>query len=61
MGSDGVAGLLVAREHGGRVLAQDRASSVVFGMPGEAVNAGVVDAVLPPAAIANELVVLTRA
>ena len=61
MGRDGVAGLLIAREHGGRVLAQDSASSIVFGMPGEAVNAGIVDSILPPAAIANELVVLTRA
>jgi two-component system chemotaxis response regulator CheB len=61
MGRDGVAGLLIAREHGGRVLAQDRASSIVFGMPGEAVNAGIVDSILPPAGIAHELVALTRA
>jgi two-component system, chemotaxis family, protein-glutamate methylesterase/glutaminase len=60
MGRDGVAGLAVARQLGGRVFAQDRASSVVFGMPGEAVNAGVVDAVVPIAAIATELVKLTR-
>jgi two-component system chemotaxis response regulator CheB len=60
MGRDGVEGLAVAHGLGGRVLAQDRASSVVFGMPGEAVNAGVVDAVMPLASIAGELVALTR-
>jgi two-component system chemotaxis response regulator CheB len=47
MGSDGVSGLHAVREAGGRVLAQDEASSVVFGMPGEAARAGLVDEVLP--------------
>lgn len=60
MGRDGVAGLAVAREHGARILAQDRASSVVFGMPGEAINAGLADAVLPLRSIADELVALTQ-
>ncbi len=46
MGSDGVEGLKEVRAAGGRVLAQDEASSVVYGMPGEAVAAGVVDAVV---------------
>ena len=46
MGSDGVQGLKAVKAAGGRVLAQDEASSVVYGMPGEAVAAGVVDAVL---------------
>ena len=61
MGRDGVAGLTVAHARGGRIIAQDQATSVVFGMPGEAVNAGVVDVVVPLAAIADELVALTRA
>jgi two-component system chemotaxis response regulator CheB len=61
MGRDGVEGLAVARLLGGRVLAQDQKSSVVFGMPGEAVNAGVVDMVMPLASIAGELVALTQA
>lgn len=60
MGQDGVAGLKVAIEAGGRVIAQDEASSVVFGMPGAAVAAGVVDAVLPLAAIGDELVQITQ-
>ena len=46
MGSDGVQGLREVKAAGGRVLAQDQASSVVYGMPGEAVAAGVVDTVL---------------
>ena len=46
MGRDGVEGLKAVKAVGGRVLAQDEASSVVYGMPGEAVTAGVVDAVL---------------
>lgn len=42
MGSDGVAGLRTVRAHGGTVLAQDEASAVVYGMPREAVLAGLV-------------------
>jgi two-component system chemotaxis response regulator CheB len=61
MGQDGVAGLRVARSCGGRVLAQDEASSVVFGMPGAAIEAGVVDDILPPAAVAQQLLALTLA
>jgi two-component system chemotaxis response regulator CheB len=46
MGCDGVEGLRAVKAAGGYVLAQDEASSIVYGMPGEAVAAGVVDAVL---------------
>jgi two-component system, chemotaxis family, protein-glutamate methylesterase/glutaminase len=46
MGRDGVDGLNAVKAAGGWVLAQDEASSVVYGMPGEAVAAGVVDSVL---------------
>ncbi len=60
MGQDGVAGLRVAAETGGRVIAQDEASSVVFGMPGAAVAAGVADSVLPLSAIGGELVQITQ-
>ncbi len=45
MGDDGVAGLRDLHAAGGRVLAQDEASSVIYGMPKEAVRAGVVHAV----------------
>jgi two-component system chemotaxis response regulator CheB len=47
MGKDGVEGLQAVHAKGGHVIAQDEATSVVFGMPGEAVRAGVTDAVLP--------------
>jgi two-component system chemotaxis response regulator CheB len=36
MGTDGAAGLLKLRSHGGRTIAQNRESSVVWGMPGAA-------------------------
>src|SRR6185436_555314 len=47
MGQDGVEGLRAVRQAGGEVIAQDEASSVVYGMPGAAARAGVVDLVLP--------------
>jgi two-component system chemotaxis response regulator CheB len=46
MGRDGVDGLARLKAAGGRVLAQDEKSCVVFGMPKEAINAGVVDKVV---------------
>ncbi len=46
MGNDGVDGLKVARGAGATILAQDEASSIVYGMPREAVDAGVVNAVV---------------
>lgn len=58
MGDDGVAGLRVVQTFGGRVLAQDEASSVIYGMPREAARAGVVDAVVPLADVAPRLIEL---
>jgi two-component system chemotaxis response regulator CheB len=58
MGRDGVDGLRAVRAAGGTVLAQDEASSTVFGMPAEAIAAGLVDMVLPLAAIAPRIVQL---
>lgn len=43
MGDDGVAGLRDVQRARGAILAQDEASSVIYGMPREAVRAGVVD------------------
>jgi len=56
MGSDGVTGLRLLKRRGAHVIAQDEASCVVFGMPGEAVKAGVVDQVVPLGRIAEEIV-----
>jgi two-component system, chemotaxis family, protein-glutamate methylesterase/glutaminase len=47
MGHDGTAGLGAVHRAGGYVIAQDEASSVVWGMPGSAVKAGVTDDVRP--------------
>jgi two-component system chemotaxis response regulator CheB len=46
MGHDGRGGCRVIAEHGGLVVAQDEASSVVWGMPGAVVNAGLAHHVL---------------
>jgi two-component system chemotaxis response regulator CheB len=47
MGDDGADGLLALRRAGARTIAQDEATSVVFGMPKEAIARGAVDDVLP--------------
>jgi two-component system chemotaxis response regulator CheB len=55
MGRDGAAGLLAVRSRGGMTLAQDEASSVVFGMPREAIALGAALQVLPLVDIAPVL------
>ncbi len=56
MGQDGLRGSQVLVERGARVLAQDEATSVVWGMPGYVARAGLADAVLPLGALAGEIV-----
>jgi two-component system, chemotaxis family, protein-glutamate methylesterase/glutaminase len=56
MGTDGTAGAEQIAAFGGSVIAQDEGSSVVWGMPGHAVAAGVCSAVLPLEQIAPKLV-----
>ena len=61
MGQDGLRGCEALRAAGGQVLAQDEASSVVWGMPGYVAQAGLADRVLPLAMIGSEIVQRVRA
>jgi two-component system, chemotaxis family, protein-glutamate methylesterase/glutaminase len=47
MGNDGARGVQAIKSQGGYVIAQDEATSVIFGMPSEAIKTGAVDQVLP--------------
>lgn len=53
MGRDGAAELKLLREMGAVTIAQDQASAVIFGMPGEAVRLGAACHVVPPEEIAR--------
>lgn len=55
MGKDGAQGLLNIRNAGGRTIAQDEASSVVWGMPGHAASIGAAEFILPLPYIAAAL------
>lgn len=55
MGADGLNGCRMIRDLGGAVLAQDEASSAVWGMPGAVVSAGLAHRVLPLQGIAPEI------
>ncbi|XVV12258.1 protein-glutamate methylesterase/protein-glutamine glutaminase [Actinoplanes sp. CA-131856] len=56
MGHDGRGGAKVLRDAGAEVLAQDEATSVVWGMPGAVVGAGLADEILPLDRISAHLV-----
>jgi len=55
MGQDGLHGCQCIREAGGQVLAQDQASSVVWGMPSFVINAGLADQIVPLEQMAGEI------
>lgn len=56
MGSDGARGLLNIREGGGNTIAQDQASSVVFGMPKEAIDLGAAQTIIALDQIAQAII-----
>lgn len=60
MGDDGARGLLEMRQAGSITLAQDEASSVVFGMPKEAIARGGASKVVPLARVAGEITAYGR-
>lgn len=55
MGYDGLRGTEVLKARGACVIAQDEATSVVWGMPGAVVNAGLADAVVPLDGVVPEI------
>ena len=61
MGADGVEGARAVYEAGGTVLAQDEASSAVWGMPGRVSRAGIARETLPLNRLAQEITRLVRA
>ena len=56
MGNDGTEGMRLLKSGGALTLAQDEASCVVFGMPKEAIQAGVVDSVVPLSKMAAAII-----
>ena len=55
MGSDGTAGLKSMKKNGAYIIAQDKSTCVVFGMPKEPVELNIVDSIVPLYNIANEI------
>lgn len=60
MGRDGAQGLLAIRRAGGRTIAQDEASSTIFGMPQEAIRIGAADRVIALADVSEALISLVE-
>lgn len=60
MGNDGAGGLLNMRQNGAHTIAQDEASSIVFGMPKEAIERGAAEKVVPLSNIAQTLIMFAQ-
>lgn len=59
MGSDGAKGIRAIKSAGGLTIAQDEATSTIFGMPRAAIETNCVDKVLPIAEISKEILNLS--
>ena len=55
MGDDGANGMLEMKQAGAYTIAQDEATSIVFGMPNEAIKRGGVDKILPLGSVAKAI------
>ena len=60
MGKDGAVGLQTLKRYGGKTIAQDEETSVVFGMPRAAISTGCVDYILPLESIPEHIIRLVR-
>jgi two-component system chemotaxis response regulator CheB len=60
MGADGAQGLLAMRKTGARTIAQDEQSSIVFGMPMEAIKCGAAERVVPLTDVARQMIHLAQ-
>lgn len=56
MGKDGAVGMKAIKDNGGKTIACDEKTSIIFGMPKEAIKLGCIDKVVPLHAIAGEIV-----
>ena len=56
MGDDGTEGLRAIKRYGGYTIAEDKSTCIVYGMPKSAIEAGVVDKIVPLHEIADEIV-----
>lgn len=60
MGNDGMQGMLEIKSKGGYTIAESEKTSIVFGMPQEAIKAGAAKKVLPITGIANEIIKVVK-
>ena len=60
MGADGAVGLLNMRKAGARTIAQDEATSTVFGMPMEAIKCGAAERVAPLHDVARTMIAMVQ-
>ncbi len=60
MGKDGMNGFEKLKEMGGVTVVQDEETAVVYGMPGQALNRGLVDKVLSPREVSEEIIRFSR-